>query len=359
VDGLDISDNRTGAGEAHSPILKFEAPPSTHTGRIRYLDGWRGCSILLVLAGHSFRSEPIAYLGVQMFFALSGRLMADILFVERFPLTTFYQRRISRIYPGLLAFVLLAYFLVRGTAISFKPLAAALGLTFLLNYGIAFGHGVPAIENLWSLCIEEHSYLLLGALAFLLRSTTATRPAPILFAIALLSIVDGLYCAFFLHQTGPALYWRTDTQLAPIFLAAAAYLLLRARQVSNWVAPICFCGATSAQFFAPLLGYSAGTMLLALAVASIDEAPRPLLKVLSWAPLVMFGMWSYSIYLWQQPFYRFSFLHESNRWPALLLGIGAGLASFYFIEQPARRWLNNNWRSTGRPQIQYPESVSG
>jgi peptidoglycan/LPS O-acetylase OafA/YrhL len=294
-----------------------------------------------------------------MFFALSGRLMADILFVEHFPLTTFYQRRISRIYPGLLAFVLLTYFLVRGTALSFKPLAIVLSLAFLLNYGIALGHGVAAIENLWSLCIEEHSYLLLGALAFLLRRAPAARPALILLAIAFLSIANGLFCAFVFHQNGPLLYWRTDTQLAPIFLAAAAYLLLRGRGVPRWVAPICLYGAISAQILAPLLGYSAGTLLLGLAVASVDEAPLPLLKVLSWGPLVMFGMWSYSIYLWQQPFYRFSLLLETDRWLALLLGISAGVASFYFVEQPARRWLNKTWRPAGRAKIRRSEAVSG
>lgn len=354
-----VSDTPAEAVFASSHAGSGDLPPSPHAGRIRYLDGWRGASIFLVLAGHACRSDGLANLGVQMFFALSGRLMADILFVERFPLGMFYRRRISRIYPGLLVFVTLTYFLARGTALSFKPAAAALGLTFLLNYGLVFGHGVAAIENLWSLCIEEHSYMLLGALAFLLRRSRTIRPASVLLAIACASIIDGLLCAFVLHQSGRAIYWRTDTQLAPIFAAAAAYLRLRSHRVPAWMPLVCLCGAALAQIFEPLLGYSLGTLLLALAIASIDQSPRPILKALTLTPLAVLGLWSYSIYLWQQPFYRFSLLHVLDPWLALLLGVAAGVASFYLIEQPARRWLNRHWRSMHHPRIERPEPIAG
>src|SRR5690348_911910 len=88
------------------------APPTAHAGRLSYLDGWRGFSILMVLLAHFVMHEDVGFIGVQMFFALSGRLMADILFAERFPLKEFYKRRFARIYPGLFVFVLLAYFLL-------------------------------------------------------------------------------------------------------------------------------------------------------------------------------------------------------------------------------------------------------
>lgn len=84
MDERDVSDNRAEIEDARAPARKDQPPPATHTARITYLDGWRGVSILLVLASHTFHSDGVADAGVQMFFALSGRLMADILFVERF-----------------------------------------------------------------------------------------------------------------------------------------------------------------------------------------------------------------------------------------------------------------------------------
>ena len=83
--------------------------------RVDYLDGWRGMAIALVLQGHFFPLSGFesGYLGVDIFFCLSGLLMSRILFVQRVPLATFYKRRISRIFPVFLLFVVLVY----GTAL--------------------------------------------------------------------------------------------------------------------------------------------------------------------------------------------------------------------------------------------------
>jgi len=70
------------------------------------LDGWRGLAILIVLTGHfgGYRVLPdLAPTGVNLFFVLSGRLMAEILFVRKTPLGPFFFHRFSRVYPGLLA----------------------------------------------------------------------------------------------------------------------------------------------------------------------------------------------------------------------------------------------------------------
>ena len=83
-----------------------------------YLDGWRGLAVSLVLLGHFGLDDVLpgtSVLGVDFFFVLSGRLMAEILFVQRSPLPTFFFRRFSRIYPGLLVFVLGASLLFADT----------------------------------------------------------------------------------------------------------------------------------------------------------------------------------------------------------------------------------------------------
>jgi peptidoglycan/LPS O-acetylase OafA/YrhL len=323
------------------PVSSREAPPlPSHTARLTYLDGWRGVSLSLVLIGHFFNYDPIAVIGVQMFFALSGRLMADILFVENYPIGKFYKRRFSRIYPALLVFIPATYVLVHSTSLSFKPAAGFLGLIFLLNYAMIIGHGVAAIENLWSLCVEEHSYLILGFLAFYIRRK-ARNPKPLLLAVAILSLCDGLLSAFAFHEHGRAIFWRTDTQLAPIFLAAGFYLHMRQRKVASWLPLMALAAGIGAGIADPLLGYSVGTFCFSFVIAKLDDAPRIALSIFGSRLWVSLGLWSYSIYLWQQPFFRYAFEGKINSLVAFGLAIGAGLVSFYLVERPARRWLNS------------------
>jgi peptidoglycan/LPS O-acetylase OafA/YrhL len=74
--------------------------------RIDYLDGWRGLAILLVLVAHFLQLKwmDLGTMGVDVFFVLSGMLMANILFVKKVSLTIFYKRRISRVFPVFIIF---------------------------------------------------------------------------------------------------------------------------------------------------------------------------------------------------------------------------------------------------------------
>ena len=90
--------------------------------------------------------------------------------------------------------------------------------------------------------------------------------------------------------------------------------------------------------FPALVRLGLGSVAMALAVGSLEASPRWFQRALAWTPLRWLGLGSFSIYLWQQPFYL---LHERGQglWtlPAALLVAGA---SYYAIEAPARRWLN-------------------
>src|SRR5262249_7449032 len=76
---------------------------------VPFLDGWRGLAIASLLVGH-FAPLPgvvnFGRMGVELFFVLSGRLMAEILFVRRFPIPAFFRRRIARVWPALFVFVI-------------------------------------------------------------------------------------------------------------------------------------------------------------------------------------------------------------------------------------------------------------
>jgi peptidoglycan/LPS O-acetylase OafA/YrhL len=327
--------------------------------RVLYLDGWRGISLICVLIGHfvGHRYLNIGPLGVELFFVLSGRLMAQILFVERFPLKRFYARRFSRIYPAMVAFVLIIFVVLLKSPLGFKAPFVATCLTFTYNYVAAFGHRTDALDHIWSLCVEEHAYLLLGLVALLSR----VRRAPVVLiigALAVVSMVDGVVSSG-LGQTWFSAYWRTDTHVASVLVSAALYLATRrmagleTSPVGPWLAPL--CAAMGAAFFGAAfrypLSYTAGTTLLAVAVCTLDVAPAWMRSLLSNRFLTWVGVLSYSIYLWQQPFYAAMALEPPSlgRTLALLAGaIIAGAASFYLLEKPARQFLNR--RLAGGPR---------
>ena len=55
------------------------------------------------------------------------------------------------------------------------------------------------------------------------------------------------------------------------------------------------------------------------------------------------GLWSFSIYLWQQPFYEYAWAVPGGKSVAVFLAIGTGILSYHFLENPTRKWINNRW----------------
>jgi peptidoglycan/LPS O-acetylase OafA/YrhL len=313
-------------------------------GRIGYLDGWRGIAIVLVLLGHfaPIDAANLGTLGVDFFFVLSGRLMAEILFLKRTRLPTFYLRRFSRVYPGLFAFVVLAALLFHATPIHAGILAVLSALTFTLNYAMIYFHHTGIFDHIWSLCVEEHSYLMLGALAYVERHIEARAARLLILLIGMAALINGVVQSRIFGRHYFEVYWRTDVQCAPIFLAASFFLFTRRldRKRLVWLSPLFM---TLALFFKSALfgsdvSYSAGTLFLSLSVSVLDAAPELLKRALSIAPLRQIGVWSYSIYLWQQPFYKLK-----GTMPAYWIVPGvvvSSLLSFYIVERPIRTFLN-------------------
>lgn len=92
----------------------------------------------------------------------------------------------------------------------------------------------------------------------------------------------------------------------------------------------------------PVRGFLA-VGLFALVVNALATAPPTVKKVLSLQPLRFLGLYSFSIYLWQQVFYLAHHRDGLPNWIALVISIACGIASFYFIENPIRLYLNNYW----------------
>ena len=350
-------------------MLHF-APPtlriSSETGRpaagdhLPYLDGWRGIAILLVLIGHfaPFAPALLAGAGVEFFFVLSGRLMAEILIVRRSPLPTFLFRRASRILPALGFYVVSMLVLVAATgafgSVRDGLVGAAGAIAFFQNY-LSEPHSSSLFEHTWSLAVEEHSYLLLALIAGL---CVRERRAAIAIALtlALLACLNGLRLSAIDNGAAPYTYWRTDVRAAAIFLAFATYLWAgpffqsRRSDLWRWVSPICAVAGLAILVqpaLPPYVRFTAGTALLALAVSSVDFAHVAIRRLLDSRVLMGLGIVSYSLYLWQQPFLMLT-RGGVSQIACVTLAIACAIGSYHWIEQPARFCLNRLWATRRR-----------
>lgn len=324
--------------------------------RIDYLDGWRGLAIVLVLQGHFFAIQGwhSGRMGVDVFFCLSGLLMSRILFQRRVPLTTFYKRRISRIIPAFFLYLLIVFGVAAliGKAAPAREVVPT--LLFLRSYLPADLHMFASpypIGHLWSLNVEEHSYIFLSLLTLLpfLRG----REGGALIACAFVTIAIHLSYFEFPAIAPPIEYWVRSEVAATNLLLSAGYALLRDRtapHVRPWMPVAAFAVATALYVGSVvpwMMTMTVAPFFLAFTVNHLAEAPEWVRTGLSFSPLRLLGIGSFSIYLWQQPFYQYKKDLFANLPFHAALGLGAAVAigflSFYAYENRVRAWLNRVW----------------
>lgn len=322
--------------------------PSTH---LNYLDGWRGLAIFFLLMGHFFPLPGInlGAVGVNLFFVLSGILMARLLFIQQVPLPLFYKRRIARIFPAAIAFIaiIVAVRLVFGKPVDFLEVAAA--AAFVNNYFVGeLGAKAMPFGHFWSLCVEEHSYIVLSALAVAARRKLANPKVLAAVATAAIAGFTVYYSVRYDAVARAGLVMHSEVAAFGIFSSAALLLFFQGRTLPRlpalaYPALVAF-GIALHWWSVPLpLKAIAGVGALALAVNLLAAAPAPVHAALSILPLRRLGLWSFSIYVWQQPFYLLSKYHGLHPVLGLAAAVLCGVASFYLIENPARAWLNRRW----------------
>jgi peptidoglycan/LPS O-acetylase OafA/YrhL len=344
------NDSAQAAGPAHELWLerlrRLLAVP-VRAGHARYLDGWRGICILLVLIGHFVPAvEPLANVGVEFFFVLSGALMAEILVHKRQDIRTFIWRRLSRVVPALAAYVVLV-----GTALNISlwrqgqapsVLSPLGGLLFFHNY-LPHGDVTAVFEHTWSLAVEEHSYLLLVAIVLLARRRQALS-ASLAVTLSALALANAYRLQSLPYDGGQFLFWRSDVRAASVLLSFAIAIFSRraAWQFSPWSAPVMGLAALvwiSFEQTASPAAYLVGAILAGLAVNSLHSASSRLLEWLGSPVLVWFGTLSFSIYVWQQlPYVGRHF--GLPVWVAVPMLLGCALLSFRLVENPSRDRLN-------------------
>lgn len=323
--------------------------------RIDYLDGWRGMAILLVLINHFFQIEGInlGRMGVDVFFVLSGMLMANILFVKKVPLSIFYKRRISRVLPVFIIFISTICLLSATLSLSSEHSNYFYNLFFIRSYYPVtpnlWNTGLP-IGHLWSLNVEEHCYILLSLIT-LIPLLSKKAYVPIIFLGCSSIVLMYLYIKF---PSMASDNYRLKTEIVASFLMISAGYFLIKDKVERFIP----CWAPIITLILAFLCYSSysphwsaqwllSPFLLAFTVNHLNLIPDFFKNLLSLLPLRLLGIWSFSIYLWQQPFYYYGTKGGEAFFLAgpilLVISIFVGAASFYLIENPARKYINEKW----------------
>lgn len=270
--------------------------------------------------------------------------MAEILFEREASLPSFFKRRVTRVWPALFFFVVVAWLSVwlLMPAKSIPTEIAISCLTFTYNYVRAIqALAHPLIDHIWSLCIEEHVYLILGGVAYL-KKRLRVEIAPILLLLTSAFIINGLYLTYVLNLDYYSVYWRTDVRGASILFGVLIYLATNKRPslFSAWT-PIVFFAlgiALNLERVPDPVKYSLGSICLAISICSLSHLPDKLMKTICSPIINWIGLVSFSLYLWQQPFYKL--IGSAPTALLLLAAVLLGTASYYLIESPARRYLN-------------------
>ncbi len=348
-------------------------------GHIPTLDGWRALAILLVLLDHgadpllrfvlnltghaggfvsehyTFIKNPVGRGGVHLFFALSGYLITRRLMDEEqrrahISLRAFYVRRLFRIQPAALFYLLVIGVLGLSAVLAVSPrgwLSALFGCAnFLLRWQTWY------TEHFWSLAVEEQFYLL-WPLAFVLlgaRRRLAGALAIVLLLGAWLAIV-----VRYDVTASPAMWVRPDIEGPWLMWGCVAALAEHGRYGRRLIEVLTRPGICLIALPLALLSltyefldwkiFMSATFLCAAATPLLlmGTARRPhgvLGRFLELAPVAWLGRISYSLYLWQQVFLvwddarapRLAAL-QSPPW-AIIMALGCAAASYYWLEKP-------------------------
>jgi peptidoglycan/LPS O-acetylase OafA/YrhL len=320
-------------------------------GYVPALDGLRAIAVLAVVGVHyGAPGAQYGFVGVDLFFVLSGYLITSILAREwrntgAIGLRRFYIRRGLRLFPALWLMLLFAVF--------FAPLAHIVSiLLYVNNWALVFGalQISPGIGHAWSLAIEEQFYLL-WPLAMILLLRRASPRTIVAIAIGL-GLASALWRDVLLFGGADMyrVYYGTDSHADGLLLGSALGLAIAYGLVPKlrprWSALLGVAGAFVLVGLAllPTVPYRTfdefgpfATVLAGLAVIwSIVSAPSSAVPtLLKFGPLVGLGKISYGLYLWHVPI--LNYVGGGGPIVTLLLTFVAVLFSYRYVELPIHR----------------------
>jgi peptidoglycan/LPS O-acetylase OafA/YrhL len=322
------------------------------------LDGVRALSILSVIAFHC--SVPWCeggFIGVDVFFVLSGYLITTLLAAEHresgIKIGAFYARRALRLYPTLLL-LLVAYTLLSPLLwpADDRWLVTIVAASYVMDYALAFSTLHSAIGHTWSLGVEEKFYLLWPLLLpVLLR---AHRPIVWLITAFVAATAWRYFVA--LRWGWAQAYFPFDTHMTGILLGAIA-VLTRVKVSKRIATTACVMLAVavatipattkSVSVEGVTLGITFAEFAAVLLVSYAAEHSRT--WFLASRPMAYIGRLSYGIYLWHFPVVLLLRDDQAQPWwitlsATLLFSFAMAAICLHFLDAPIRRWREKSWR---------------
>lgn len=330
------------------------------------IDGLRAVAVLSVISFHLKFGATGGYIGVDIFFVISGFLISGVIYdqirIDGFSIVKFYERRARRILPALIATIVASYFIALRafypselTAFAKSALASILFVANIYFFNIS-DYFAPAANtitllHLWSLGIEEQFYILFPLLVvfFARHPTRKLLPALVVMLIA--------------SAGGSQLMLNMDPSAAFYLLPYRAFELLlgclialpplrpqpQSRVVAEMIAVLgTICLVSAIAWFGPQTSFPGFAALLpcvgtALIIWTGQTVRTTISKVLAAGPLVYVGKISYSLYLIHWPVIVFG-SHLFAAISPIIVDISTFVASivlaafsYRFVEQPFRQ----------------------
>ena len=380
--------------EAPARVVPARLP---RLGYIPALDGLRAVAVIAVLFYHgNVRWMPGGFLGVDVFFVISGYLITSLLLSDwrehhRIRFGNFYLRRARRLLPALfvmLGVVALYSLLFLPDMVAELRGQVAAAVFYVENWWLIFhkvsyfvAAGRPSLlRHVWSLAVEEQFYLLWPLILSFLLARFGRRRDQLLFAV-LGGVLASTVLMAILYQpfTDPSrVYFGTDTRASTMLIGAALAIIWspwRLTRDTGRNAPLVLdvmavVGLLGVVWFFLNAGeidswmYRGGFLVVALfsallIAATVHPAARLTPALFGLKPFLWIGIRSYGIYLWHWPIFMVTRPHADiplTGIPLLVLRIaltfGAAALSYRYVEEPIRhgalgRWWHTFQRATG------------
>lgn len=355
----------------------FDEPAHAPRSYLHGLDGVRALAVVLVVLYHVNPAWlPGGFLGVDVFFVLSGYLITDLLCAERHrtgrvDLAQFWIRRARRLLPALVVLLVT----VTAVAVLWRPgridpsghdvLSA---LTFTNNwwqistdasYFASFGPP-PLFQHLWTLGVEEQFYIVWPLVVLGLLRTTGTRARVV---VVLAAAAASLTAMALLHQPGEdasRVYFGSDTHAFGLLLGAALALAIPSARAWRSRSARFLCGAGGVLGLAALgvlaggihsdsarlypWGFAAAACAAGAVVLAAAQTGSLFATALSASWPRWVGRRSYGIYLWHMPLISLAMPdgHRAGHAPlrglaAAVLSVIVAAVSYRWVEEPMRR----------------------
>ncbi|MGB7145073.1 MAG: acyltransferase, partial [Mycobacterium sp.] len=341
------------------------------------IEGLRAIAVGLVLVFHAY-GTPFSggFVGVDVFFVISGFLITDILIREhsktgRVSILGFYGRRVRRILPAsalvTVATVIAAYYFLGFLTGNDVAVAAKWTAVFAANihFGFVgtdyFGSQLPPspLLHMWSLGVEEQFYVVWPGLFLMLVLIVRGTHHRHALAASLIAIIAASF-AWSVFQTGAdptSAYFSPFTRACELGLGALIAVLgpaINRKLKPRWAAEVlASCGLAGIASSALLLNSSTpypGAVIAwpvvstaLLIAAGCTDIRTSVERCLSLRPMQWFGARSYSLYLWHWPILTIAaqyVVRHMSGWQTtglLLLTILASTLSYRLVENPVRR----------------------